>query len=104
MTTITVSIATNIPAQFFGAEQSVPVVTIQTSDESSLFVLGMTDGDDDAQIESNVRQLLDDGDAPFGHLPLGLIGMMSGRAVLDPEDFASAELRTLFTTEVGDDE
>ena len=102
MTTITVSIANNIPASFFDGEVSKPVVTIQTSDESGLFVLGMVGDDDDVQVESNVRQLLDD--APFGHLPLGLIGMMSGRAVLDPEDFASAELRTLFTTEVGDDE
>ena len=102
MTTITVSIATGIPASFFDGEESAPVVAIQTSDEGGLFVLGTTGGDDDATIESNVRDALDN--VPFGQLPLGLIGMMTSRPVLDPEDFADAELRVLFSKEVESEE
>lgn len=102
MTTITVSIATGIPASFFDKEVSVPVVVIQTSDEDGLFVLGTTAGDDDATIESNVRDALDN--APFGQLPLGFIGTMTSRPVLDSDDFKDADLRVLFTKEVEEDE
>lgn len=102
MTTITVSIATGIPASFFDGEVSVPVVAIQTSNEDGLFVMGSTGGDDDATIASNVRDALDN--VPFGHLPLGLIGVMTSRPVLDADDFKDAELRVLFTKEVESEE
>lgn len=102
MTTITVSIATGIPASFFDGKVSVPVVVIQTSNEDGLFVLGSTGGDDDATIESNVRGALDN--VPFGQLPLGFIGVMTSRPVLDPEDFADAELRVLFSKEAESEE
>jgi hypothetical protein len=100
MAKVTFSVVSGLRADFFDKGNSQPVVGVQVEGDEGVLVMGVIpEGHTDDVITANLRDGNFIKNAPLGEMPLGLIAMMSGSALLDSAQLDGAEFRELFSVE-----